>query len=557
LKIIAGTIKGQSSETKPTAYRIGTRFEELDTGRIYLYDGNIWQYCCQTEEAKNYFAKQNNGQGSPFIRLTGDEFARNAESSLYLLENLNSAIGGGALTNNNGVTFVEESNLPLRGYTVANFVASSSQYLSRATEPQFEVGTDSFIAKIDFQTSTDADMGIFSYGQEGAGEQYWNVRYDSSNDRLIATIHDGTNLAQAVGTTNEMKNKILDNKPHSLILLVDRTLNKMFLFLDGQLIASNNNISSVTGTLNNVGENFVIGARTITNIPSQFWNGKLANFHLIKAADYNAIAVLNQGIREAVNSGIYTLETNANVRLNNLITGPNADGSYVTTVIDGEEGEYDIHTITIDEASSGITKILIDNVVVHTKDQYSAVTTNNVLAKTLRVKLGVGKHILKLKTDGKNPSSSGFVSKLAWINIIKRNGHEEGGCTEFLLLGDEINQRSNVAWTFSRQSDYYGNRISSQTNGDYTEGELYLKGGLWNIEVLVREDTTNAGKIDLDFGNVEVLDQQVTNASVNTAIYSRNVRLQQGKQNIRLAVVTGTGIPTIRVAAIRGVRKSD
>lgn len=556
MKIIAGIVRGQSSETKPTIYRIGTKFEELDTGRIYIWNGTSWQYWTDTEERKSYIAQQNNGEGSPFIRLTGDEFATTAESSLYLLENINSAIGGGVLTNNNGVTFVEDGELPLRGYTVANFVHTSSQYLSRATESQFEVGTGSFVASVLFQAGTTPRTGwLIAYGDLATNEQNWGI-FTFSDGRIYCVIDDGTNTIQ-IGENTPI-GSVFDGRWHHVAMLVDKTVNIMILFLDGKEI-QRASIASVTNTLNNSGENFYFGVRKNTSL-GEYFSGRLSNFHLIKAADYNAVKVLAAGIRERVAVGGWAVATGS--RFNTLFQNSSsiADGNYATTVFDCEDGEYDLILVYETNVARPMIDISVDdNVIIKQLNTYSATQVLNN-SFTVRVKLGAGKHILKTKNNGKDASSTNYAQTIQFFTLVKRKGHENGGCTEFLLLGDELVQRENAAWKSSlatATADYYNNRITEDTNGDYTEGDLFIKGGLWRIELYVREDTTNAGRIDLDFGSVEVFDQLVTNASSNIVSHTRNVRLNQGKNNVRLAVVTGTGTPVVRIMAIRGVRLND
>jgi hypothetical protein len=559
LKIVAGVLRGQSSETKPTSYRKGTRFEELDTGRIYTFDGSIWRYWGQTEEAKNYYTKQNNGDGSPLIRLTGDEFAINSESSLYLLENLNSAIGGGALTNNNGVTFVEDGDIPLRGYTVANLASASSQYLSRATESQFEVGTESFMVSIFAKSSfPGVSKSLFTYGSAVSGKKMWRV-YFTAGGMLEIGFRDGVNTVSATITNVQ---RFFDNRWHNWILLVDRNINRAFVFCDGEILNPAGLDISTIGSLTEVGENLYIGAKNNTaGTIDAFWDGALSNFHLIKAADYNALKVLNYGLRERCCIGGWLLAA-VNLRLRSRIQNLSDinDGNYITTIVDLEDGEYDINFVTQHNVDRPIVDLFIDNVKVLSVDMYAAASTSNVRTQVTGIKLSAGKHLLQTKTNGKNASSNNFAQTWQWIDVIKRNGHENGGANSFLLLGDELIQRENAAWSggiTSVSGDYYSNRITEDTNGDYTEGDLFLRGGLWQIEIGVRENTANAGKIDLDFGNVEVFDQLATNASTNLVIHTRLVRLQQGKQNVRLAVVTGTGTPVVRISHIRGVRISD
>lgn len=559
MKIIMGRIRGQSTEVKPTTYRKGTIFEELDTGRLYIYDGSMWRYWMDSDERKIYIQHQNNGEGSPFLRLTGDEFATNTESSLYLLSDLTSAIGGGVLTNNGTVTFVEESDLPLRGYTVANLVSASSQYLSRATEAQFEVGTGSFIASIQFKSNTiGVYQKLFDYGSAQSGKGYYRVHIDTAG-RILCGIKDTSNNSASI--TDSISNRFLDGRIHTVTMLVDRTVNLMYLFCDGQLIGSTS-ISGVTATLDTVGENFYIGTGkdSAGNLGSYF-NGRLANFHLIKAADYNAVKVLAAGIRERVTVGTFVTPTNDSAkRFNNKFgIGANAN-DYSTTMIDVEDGEYEIQTIYEQNTGYATMSIQIDDNEVNSITMAGS-ATENVRNSKIGVKLGTGKHILKLKVTGAGASEINFV------NILKRKGHENGGCTEFLLLGDELFQRANntIDTLVIDTAQYYNNALYSNgtaVDGNWNEGDIFFKGGLWYLEILGRTDT-DRGKLDIDFGSVEILDQYdeyAGSASNNVALFRGTVRLPQGKLNCRIATNGKNASSSSykkHIIAIRGVRQGD
>ena len=499
--------------------------------------------------------KNKHNEGSPLIRLTGDEFATTAESALYNLNDINSDNGGGVLTNNGTVTFAHDSDL---GETVGTY-NGSSQYLSRATEAQFEVGTGSFTASIQFKTTVD-DTGydtLFSYGS-AAVSKFWAVLL-GQNGQLYSTIQDGSVTLNVV---DPIANRWNDGKWHTVTMMVDTSLatDTSFLWVDGQLIGST---VQALGTLTIANEEMRIGAwKSSGGAISNYFEGQLANFHLIKSADYNAVQVLNQGTREAVcvdaNTVGFGLYTETSSRLNNLFENGSgaSNGDYITTVIDVEEGLYEIQRLYIKQSTIGIVEMLIDDVLVHSVDEYNSSTTFNNLSTVKDIALSGGKHILKLKTNG--TSGSDYRIKFNFINIIKRDGHENGGATEFLLLGDEIVQRNNDTWAFSAQtSEFYCNRLSNSTasDGKYTEGEIFLKGGLYSI-TFNYASSTNTAKMDLDFGNAEVLGQYDTYGSYaggqsKTVI----VKLNQGKNNIRLAINgKGSGDYYVNFEAIRGIR---
>ena len=457
-------------------------------------------------------------EGSPLIRLTGDEFCTVSESALYNINDLNSDNGGGVLTNAGTVVFALDTDL---GETVGTY-NGSSQYLHRATEAQFEVGTGSFTSSIQFKTTdTGSIQTMFMYGDEAGTGINWMCGINAS-DKLFTKIDDNTT---SLTITESIAGRWSDGKWHTAVMLWNPAEGS-FLFCDGQLVASQTT-SLPSNTLTNAGEEFYIGVDWSTSALDHF-TGQLANFHLIKSADYNAIQVLNQGTREAVVSGTYTLHgAESAQRFNNQFQlGASA---YTTTVIDVEEGLYEFQGTY--EGILGTFTIEIDGVQV--VSQATSASGNNVQWSTTDIPLSAGKHIFKIDSDG-----SGWL--IGFINIIKRDGHENGGCHKFLLLGDEIKQRA-VGVDLGELADNAGGYNNSQGNvsgadGDYREGDLFLKGGIWRIDYVYVAAAAGA-KTDLDFGNIEVLDQLDTyNASsVRNSIASYTVRLPQGKTNVRLA----------------------
>ena len=498
--------------------------------------------------------KNKHNEGSPLIRLTGDEFATTAESALYNLNDINSDNSGGVLTNNGTVTFAHDSDL---GETVGTY-NGSSQYLSRATEAQFEVGTGSFTASIQFKcTSLASGDTIFNYGDLAASEQNWYIGF--SGTAIRCACDDGTNQALVLDSLSDV---YLDNKWHTATMMLDTSLSTdtLFLWVDGKLIGS---ASQALVTLNNVGEKLYIGS-TNAGGATDYFNGQLANFHLIKSADYNAVQVLNQGIRESVyNGATYTLDVATTHRLNNrFFDASGTQDGYYTTIIDVEEGLYEIITHSDTRGNGAISSIQIDGAEVMQVDHYNASSPPNAVNNQTDIPLSAGRHILKILNNTKNGSSGGYHAVWNWIDFIKRNGHEEGGATEFLLLGDEINQRdSGFNFGYSANtSTFYNNLAGHQLGGDaddldYVEGEIFIKGGLYRIDFVYGQFTT-CGKADLDFGNVEVLDQYATNGTTTyNVVKTVNVKLNQGKNNIRLAVNGTSGTDyQILFSAIRGIR---
>lgn len=424
-------------------------------------------------------------EGSPLIRLTGDEFCTTADTVVFNLSSATPETGAGAFTNNGTTTFAHDSEL---GETVPT-LNGSSQYLS-LDHADFDVGTGSFTASIQFKTTVD-DSGydtLFSYGSQVTGKAFWGILISHAG-QIYSSIWDGSGTA--VNVVDPIANRWNDGKWHTVTMMVDTSLatDTSFLWVDGQLIGST---VQALGTLTIASEEMRIGAwkSDPSGVINNYFTGQLANFHLIKSADYNAIQVLNQGTREAVcvdaNTVGFGLYAESSSRLNNLFENGSgaSNGDYITTVIDVEEGLYEIQRLYFKQSTIGIVEMLIDDVLVHSVDEYNSSTTFNNLSTVKDIALSGGKHILKLKTNG--TSGSDYRIKFNFINIIKRDGHENGGCHKFLLLGDEINERTNATTLYQVDNAAYYNNFfdtdASGTDGDYTEGEIFLKGGVWRID---------------------------------------------------------------------------
>jgi|GEM_PF-2106965 len=507
-------------------------------------------------------------QGSPLVRLIGDEFCSSAESQINLLADLTSLVGTGPLTNNNTVTFATETvddESPLYEQTVANFVSASSQYLSVPTASAVQVGTNSFQDGIFFNTSTSGALQImYSYGSHVAGKAYWEARINAANT-LAFEIWDGT-------TTNTVTDTIAsrwqDGRWHNIVVEIDRTNLIIFVKCDGILIGSV--AITASNTLTMAGENLYIGARkNSSGTVDSFWNGKLALFKLVNnAVDYNIPQVWNLGTREAVSSGTFTAPTNdSNKRLNNKFGTPNTDLAYFYTTTPFEDGEYEIQFAYEKSTAGGkLDLIMDDNVVVSGLDTYNGSTTHNNVSKYYGIKIADGRHTIKIKNNGKNGSSSGNAVNLQWINFIKRRGHEQGGCDNFLLLGDEISERTNSSAGVTLTNNtafYYDNNFNNTTPAinDYSEGTLYIKGGLYRIDLVYNKDT-DRGIIDIWFGNVQAiaaLDTYNGSSSANQ-VNTVYVRLNQGRQDVRIDCLAKNGSSSNYrwlINSIRGVRVSD
>jgi len=504
-------------------------------------------------------------QGSPLIRLTGDEFVTSVESQLNLLADLTATVGSGPLTNNNAVTFATETvddESSLYEQTVGNFASTSSQYLSLPTGTSVQVGTNSFLGSIAFKTNTTGALQVMaSYGSHVAAKAYWEFRINAANI-LAFEIWDGT-------TTNTVTDTIAsrwqDNRWHIVTALVDKTLNIIYLICDGISIGSV--AVTASNTLTIAGENLYIGAyKTSGAAIAGYFNGSLALFKLINnSADYNVPAVWNMGIREGFSTGTFTVPTtDANKRLNQKFGTPNSDLYYAYTTAPFEDGEYEIQVVYEKSTAGGKLDILIDdNTIISGLDTYNGSTTHNNVSKYYGVKIADGRHYIKIKNNGKNGSSSGNAVNLQWINFIKRRGHENGGSGDFLLLSDEINERSNTAWVFGvLGSGIYNNEIfqSSASNLNYTEGSIFIKGGLYRIDYIY-ETYIDRALVDVWIGNTQIISLlDCYGGAVENNIKTVYVRLQQGKNNIRISANGKNASSSnyyVIMQGLRAVRLSD
>jgi hypothetical protein len=492
---------------------------------------------------------------SSLIQLFGDEFAQVQASSVFLLEDLTDEQGGTSLTNNGTIDLTRvEDQLPLRGYTIPTF-NGSTQYFSMATEAKVEVGTNSFIAKIDFKTEIqDATDILFMYGDTSASEQNWRMYLSAG--QMATEIDDGTNSVFDLGG---VKNQYSDGKWHTAVMFVDRTNDIMYMIVDGELISSIS-ISTVTLTLDNASTNFYIG---ITSALNSWWQGELSNFQLYDDADpnvlYSLIPILsNPQLRESARggTGAIHLANDSSARINNLFGNnqtSDALNDYETCIINTSEGIYDllelyaIFTNRTDQAD-----IYIDgNLISRTNQQASLVW--NVRKETKGIYLSEGSHILKIQST-KDGATNAFIHAWQMIELVKRDGdyNESDEATSGVLFGEEINQRENVPWSYgidtnSIYNSFFEVNAATAVGGDYTEGDFFLKKGLYRFTITVSR-FTDMGLINLWVGGVKIIDKYDNSGTLlrNVPI-TREVFVEGGKTTIRLASDTVTNGTDFRV----------
>ncbi len=508
-------------------------------------------------------------KGEAYVRLFGWDFCRTAETFLYLGEDETIDIGGASFSNTNAVTFSEETSKdesPLYLKTVADFVAASSQYLSFATASSVQLGTGSASVGIAFKTSTTSTaMRMFSYGDVDTSEQNYQLGFTSTG-AIYCQMDDGTNTSTV---TDSVLNYYQDGEWHFAEILLDTSVatDTMYLLVDGKLIGSS---VQALGTLDNIGENLYLGCEQNNVTTQNYFTGSLALFRIVPAFSFNFSRLWQLGIREAsvTTNGAWSSNISSSARQTTYYEPATSNNSdYIQTVLDTEDGLYDFYFVYRKSTSRAKVDITIDDTVIGTADQYNGSSTFNNSTVIKNVKLTSGKHVLKLKANGKNASSGGYVFSIQWILFIKRDGHEQNGSHEFLLLGDEVAQRQtdSAFATAVNTSGYYLNSFALASadadGGEITEGIIYAQGGLWRLDFSYPKNSSR-GILDMDFGNVEVLDQldEYAAGSSNNNTTSMFVRLNQGRNNIRL-VITGKNGSSSDYAmgweSLRGVRIAD
>jgi hypothetical protein len=502
--------------------------------------------------------------GRSFVRLFGDEFPVNAESQINLLSDLTSLVGAGSLINNNAVTFPTETiddESPLYEQIVANFVSSSTQYLSVASAAALQVGTASFHAAIIFQgLATSVREVLFSYGSHVTGKGYWEIGFNPAGN-IFCEIYDGTNTNNI---TDNIPNRFLNGLYHTAQLFCDRTRNVMYLTVDGIMIGSIT--VTATATITQAAENFYIGAaKDSTGTIGSFYNGRLALFKLVQAADYSIHAIFLMGTREAVISGTWLAPTaNSSIIASNQLVTPNTNLAYDTSVINIEEGEYELWINYTAISSGGKLDVLVDgNTILAGLDTYAASTVNNSISVTKGIKFSSGRHVIKIKNNGKNASSSGNAVTLGSIMLIKKKGLEDIGVKNILLIANDLDQANNpVAISVVAQMPYGIDctQISSPATLDYIQSILFLQSGLYNIEFNYRKNI-DRGFMDIYFGNVKAFSQiDCYNSSSVSAVSTVQCRLSQGKVIVRAQVNGKNGSSSgygIAFSAMRIMRIAD
>jgi len=532
-------IEAQSSDTKPAATELpaGWKLHELDTGRVFLWDGAQWIFLERTEESKNKNALQ---PRSSIHQLFGDTFAKTAASSVFLLEGLTDEQGGTSLTNNGSIDLTRiENDLPLRGFKVPS-LNGTTQYFSIPTESKVQVGLASFAVKGEFKTNLKSTFqALFFYGSESASEQNWYCRFNSSN-QLEIVIDDGTNTATIV---DSVKDRWQDDKIHTIEMFVDRTADIMKLLVDGEEIGSVS-ISAVTGTLDNVGTVLSIGAR-FDGSASIHFNGELSNFQLYKmtlaSEDYPLIPLLsNPQLREsALGNNAFTLGANTSARINNRFFSASA-GSVTDkffTVINTSEGFYDLIDLYVSFAGAGIQTMKIDGITVQTVDHYSASTTFNQKATAKGIFISSGSHLFSLESPTKNAASTGFEIGSQMLELIKRDGeyNESDEATSGLLTIDELLEKETMNGSLTIDTgNIFNTKYLDSTVAvtEFLEGRIFIKKGNYKITTTAHANTTFP-TFSLLFGGVKVLD--------NTTAF--DITEDENHQETRFAFLEGGETP--------------
>jgi len=501
-----------------------------------------------------------------FTQLFGDTFAQKSADSLYILEDLTGI--GATLTNNNTATFDSITDLTIKPVNVVT-LDGVDQYLSTGTAVANQVGSGSFVASCWFKTTdTNSFKVIISYGDEVGGGANWYLRINNDGN-ISAKVDDGT---FAGFTTTSTIPQFEDDNWHIGSLVIDKTIGsfgEMFILVDGIEVAR----TTFTQALDSLddADGLFIGAGNNTN-PTTFFAGQLSNASLYfpdttgtLQPDYNLPALMEAGLRESAAQTTTPPVIDLGVsgqRINNrFFNNATVDNEYFTSVVNTSEGIYDILFLNTTNTNVGITKIDIDGQTNLTIDGNGALD-RNVQTVVSGIFLSAGTHLLKVKTDGTSGGGTDFAQSWAMIELIKRDGGNEGDneSSSGVLFGDEIQQVSNDSLTFQAQTlNFYNNQFNftNIADGNFTEGTLFLKKGLYKITVTYLVQT-NAGNLDMFFGGVKVFDQlDMSDTLARNTQSTVSAFLEGGETVVRVAVNGGDvsfdmGLTSIRYELVSG-----
>ena len=272
--------------------------------------------------------------------------------------------------------------------------------------------------------------------------------------------------------------------------------------------------------------------------------GEASNIHLYQWADkpdYNVIPLLISGLREPAKKGDGTLTQHNDIdkRLNGFFQIDAEPQDYHYAVINLDAGKYEV--VFADHAgpdSSGY-EIYIDNIYRGFVGTYAQAPINNLQAKIDDLDLSKGFHFLKIRVGPHGALSTDDKLRFSQIKFIKREGDNEGGASDAVLLGDEFRDITSSLSMSSSVGSPWGSELSHATtaiveDGEYAEGEIYLKGGLYNIVSYFRQ-RPDGGIVDILINGRKVMSVD-TYAGTSVRAVDVQAAIQQGRNLITLKI---------------------
>jgi len=159
----------------------------------------------------------------------------------------------------------------------AMFFDGTDDFINLSDDSSLDFGTGSFSIEAWIKTAVKG-IEIISRTKSTSGTT-WEMSLQGSSGAIFARLHDGTNV---VIVTND-GTSLNDNVWHHITLVVDRDADEMRRYVDGKISGTVDDISSVTGSVDNLGESVLIGKRAnpSANIP---FNGTIDEVRFYKRA---------------------------------------------------------------------------------------------------------------------------------------------------------------------------------------------------------------------------------------------------------------------------------
>ena len=523
------------------------RAYERDTHRLYTAsdDFPFMVYDSQDTVTDRGFYEH---QDSSIAHLFEDEFAKTTPTCVYpvgiyndLEDLVREEYGKDPLINTN-VTGVLSNVGSFSGYNVARFNGTDAS-LHLPLDTLF--GTDSFLMGGWFRPQrNNTNETLIMYGDSTS----INVTLGfTTNDELKLVISTGSNAAHAFPFP---AGHIRDRQWHYIGVLIDKHRGK------GYVIATNGTYENAIfeeftlpamNSLDYTGGAFAIGSGYRNGvIGGSNFSGDVSNVQLYQwenEVDYNVLPLVFAGIREGCARDI-TITDNINIdsRLNHSFVIEGDEGAYTYALVNLDAGLYDIFFTQHYSPDGGNYSIFLDNINRGFYDTYSSTGFNNFNGFIDDVNLPKGWHFLKLRMNTKNTDSTHNRVKLSQIKFNKKDGDSNlGGAGHFLMLGDELRNKSNSLVLAPSTGSPYNNALihdigSIVPDNTFAEGEVFLAGGLWKLDLNLSQ-ANDYGIVELLINGRKIIDldgySSALNFDVAKSVYAV---LHQGRNTIRVQV---------------------